>query len=310
MEHNSTKFTHADIGRYVVPTEETLRLYPQRFNNEKYCILSVGDDLINVQNVNDGTISCGWFHYRFEFVKEYRFKPGDVVKIKYRGYNYDKFAEIVKFHKLNDKEQEAYLVKGINQELDLRGGELGECYGYVDGIKYLSMCEEFLDKAKLLEPAFIGCDYGNPGQCLTIVSGSGGQYDLAYKDVDDAMTNAEYTYSNSIGQSPKLTKSSLQRMYQLIYRGIEQRVYGNPWIKDSDNIIKTNLYKDMNIIDKIRVNIKGEPMKTLIKHDILTLDERLTRTGQELFNDFLYAKFKDEFVADLAPKLKDLKENE
>jgi hypothetical protein len=62
----------------------------------------------------------------------------------------------------------------------------------------------------------------------------------------------------------------------------------------------------MNIIDKIRVNIKGEPMKTLIKNEVLTLDERLTTTGKELFNDFLYDKFKDEFIADLAPKLEGL----
>lgn len=68
-------------------------------------------------------------------------------------------------------------------------------------------------------------------------------------------------------------------------------------------------YKDMNIIDKIRVNIKREPMKTLIKNDILTLDERLTGTGKELFNDFLYAKFKDEFIADLAPKLEGINDD-
>lgn len=75
------------------------------------------------------------------------------------------------------------------------------------------------------------------------------------------------------------------------------------------DIIKSNNYKTMNIIDKIRVNIKGEPMKTLIKNEILTLDERLTNTGKELFMDFLYTKFKDEFVADLAPKLEGLNDD-
>lgn len=79
-------------------------------------------------------------------------------------------------------------------------------------------------------------------------------------------------------------------------------------LSHKDIINKSNYikYKDMNIIDKIRVNIKREPMKTLIKNEVLTLDERLTTTGKELFNDFLYDKFKDEFIADLAPKLEGL----
>ena len=78
------------------------------------------------------------------------------------------------------------------------------------------------------------------------------------------------------------------------------------WNAGHEDISKSNNYNDMNIIDKIRVNIKGGPMKTLIKNDILTLDERLTTTGKELFADFLYAKHKDEFIEDLAPKLEGL----
>lgn len=90
----------------------------------------------------------------------------------------------------------------------------------------------------------------------------------------------------------------------MYYTGLEETI---PSLSHKD-IIKSNYikYKDMNLIDKIRVNIKVEPMKTLIKNDILTLDERLTGTGKELFTDFLYDKFKDEFAADLAPKLEGL----
>ncbi len=83
------------------------------------------------------------------------------------------------------------------------------------------------------------------------------------------------------------------------------------WNASHEDIIKSNYikYKDMNLIDKIRVNVKGKPMKALIKNEVLTLDERLTNIGKELFNDFLYAKFKDEFIADLAPKLEGLNED-
>lgn len=119
----------------------------------------------------------------------------------------------------------------------------------------------------------------------------------------------EWSHTNIVGQN------HWNDLYQLMFKASEDIAFGKPlFYSTSDgvelfneshvNIIKSNKnYKNMSIIDKIRVNIKGEPMKTLIKNDILTIDERLTNVGKELFMDFLYAKHKDEFVADIAPKL-------
>jgi hypothetical protein len=129
---------------------------------------------------------------------------------------------------------------------------------------------------------------------ITICSGS---FDSTYVDVDH--------------ESPTVGIDTLNEAY----RRLLGSAFTNPMFYGLDygevDIIKSNKnYKDMNLIDKIRTNIKGKPLATLIKNDVLTLNETLTGAGQALFNDFLFTKFKDEFVKDIAPKLEELNDNE
>lgn len=101
-----------------------------------------------------------------------------------------------------------------------------------------------------------------------------------------------------------------EKKEDLVVTKIKSDVYSKEEKPIEDIINNNKTYKNMNLIDKIRTNIKGKPMSTLIKNDVLTLNETLTSTGKELFNDFLFTKFKDEFVNDIAPKLEELNDNE
>lgn len=65
--------------------------------------------------------------------------------------------------------------------------------------------------------------------------------------------------------------------------------------------------KFMNIKNKIKMLMTGEPEKTLIKHGILTIDKELTLEGNALFTEFIHDKFKQEFLDGLYEVLKDEK---
>lgn len=60
------------------------------------------------------------------------------------------------------------------------------------------------------------------------------------------------------------------------------------------NNINNNI-NNMTIIDKIKLNLLGEPLKTLVKNDIRNSDGSLTSNGKELFNLFLEKKYTEEF---------------
>lgn len=63
---------------------------------------------------------------------------------------------------------------------------------------------------------------------------------------------------------------------------------------------KNNMTKDLSLIERARILVKGEPEKSLIKKGITSVNDTLTGVGTELFMDFLYRTNKAAFVADPA----------
>lgn len=299
------KFTEADIGKKVIGN-----ICASAYNITNTGLVGV---IMNVlQNGTIGIVGDDCTEYYVEpecfdlLEPEKKFKPGDKVKINLVGvHNQRRNNEIVNIHSYT----ETITAMGLSWDIyAVYGDSVSDtCKKEINGVLYDTFSEEFLEP---LEEE-LDTDVCKPIYTLPT--------DLAGPNT--------LSWSNVTAEAPVLTKSTLDRMvyathtpfsencFSKIYTAYEEMVdatkhsvIGKPYI-ESDLFIKTNKYKDMNIIDKIRVNIKGEPMKTLIENDILTLDERLTNTGKELFMDFLYAKFKDEFVADLAPKLEGLNDD-
>jgi len=287
------KFTEKHIGSRVRPTQDTVSTEYHTFKSvdEIFTISEIYGEFCAVVS-QIGEEHRGWFHDRFELVDETKYKVGDKVVFTYEE---DSIKVYIGYYVGNDGEDDIC-------ELD-RGNFIPDAWMTTEyGLPLATGMYLYCTAIRKYEEPVVGCDWG--------------------------LGNSEAVWSNVSIDSPKLTKSTLDGMYNLMAESMEHCAFGQPMhyklpnvtddgvamynIRHGDVIIKSNYikYKDMNIIDKIRVNIKGEPMKTLIKNDILTLDERLTTTGKELFNDFLYAKFKDEFIADLAPKLEGLNDKE
>ncbi len=59
----------------------------------------------------------------------------------------------------------------------------------------------------------------------------------------------------------------------------------------------------MNLLQKFRLSMKGEPEKTFIKAGIIDSDEKFTTEGKELFNAFLLKKFGDDFKKEVVDPL-------
>lgn len=58
---------------------------------------------------------------------------------------------------------------------------------------------------------------------------------------------------------------------------------------------KTNNIKHMNLIEKAKLIAKGEPEKSFIKSEVMTMAGDFTQEGQQLFLTFLVAKYGDDF---------------
>lgn len=69
-------------------------------------------------------------------------------------------------------------------------------------------------------------------------------------------------------------------------------------------------YKNMNLLEKIKFNLKSEPLKTLIKNGIRQDNGDLTDLGLDLFDNFLEEKFKAEFDAAMIAEIKKQEEEE
>lgn len=67
-------------------------------------------------------------------------------------------------------------------------------------------------------------------------------------------------------------------------------------------LIKTNKNNmpKLNLIERARLLVKGEPEKSLVEKGVTNIDDTLTEDGKTLFNDFLYRSQKDAFVKDPA----------
>lgn len=63
---------------------------------------------------------------------------------------------------------------------------------------------------------------------------------------------------------------------------------------------KSKKSKIMNLIEKAKMLVKGEPDKSLIEKGITDMDGNLTQDGQVLFNDYQWRTNKVAFVADPA----------
>lgn len=78
-------------------------------------------------------------------------------------------------------------------------------------------------------------------------------------------------------------------------------------LKNKTNKINTN---NMNLREKIQFALTNEPLKTLIKNDVRNQDGTLTSQGQGMFQDFLEAKFREEFDTKTITDIKALEEEE
>lgn len=58
--------------------------------------------------------------------------------------------------------------------------------------------------------------------------------------------------------------------------------------------------KNMTLIEKARLLVKGEPDKSLVNKGITKMDDTLTSNGVDLLLDYLYRTNKDAFVKDPA----------
>lgn len=78
------------------------------------------------------------------------------------------------------------------------------------------------------------------------------------------------------------------------------------FLEDCLELINNN--KNMNLIEKYKLTLKGEPEKTLIKTGIMSSEEILTSDGKDLFFEWLFQQNKKQFTDEVASKI--LKEEE
>lgn len=85
---------------------------------------------------------------------------------------------------------------------------------------------------------------------------------------------------------------------------IGERDIPHTWRDAGDMELISNNKNSMNLIDKVKVAMKGEPEKTFIQKGVTNIDGSLTSDGRALLEMYLLDKNKDDFkttVVDLIP---------
>lgn len=122
--------------------------------------------------------------------------------------------------------------------------------------------------------------------------------------------------SKSIGDSyewwlkkePDIQRISEYRNYGGCFYVINGNYFKEHDLVKVEELQNITINKMSDIFNKIKLSRKSEPEKSFINAGIMTMDEKFTTEGKELWDNFLYTKFKGEFKTEIEPVLKELGE--